>query len=177
MTNGVTVVFSETVNLVAPLGESSFYAYCFEPVTRRADIVVWDLPAFPDATLRVEVGQPDGTAEVGLLVVGLAKRIGNAKWGCKFGISDYSRKEQDAFGNWTVVERSFSKTASATGEIKTSALSTLHTQLASLRATPVVWEVVDGVEAGLIYGYYKSFSVALSYPTVSYCDVEIEGLT
>lgn len=177
MTDGAAVVFSESVNLVSSLGESSYYSYCFEPITRRSDIVFWGLPAFPNAQLQVQVAQPGGSAAVGLLVVGKARRIGSAKWGCKFGIADYSRKVQDDFGSWTVVERSFSKTATATAEIDTSAISTLHAQVASLRATPVVWEVVDGVEAGLIYGYYKSFSIVLSYPTKSYCDVEIEGLT
>lgn len=177
MMNGAELVYSRTVELVSPLGESSFYAYCFEPISRRVDIVVWDLPAYPGATLQMQVSQPDGVAEVGLLVVGLAKRLGSARWGCKFGIVDYSRKERDEFGNWTVVERSFSKSATATAEIKTSEVSALHKLLASLRAVPVVWEVAEGVEAGLIYGYYKSFSIPLSYPTVSYCDLDIEGLT
>lgn len=177
MMNGAELVYSRTVELVAPLSEAGFYAYCFEPISRRSDVVVWDLPAYPAATLQVVVSQPDGVAEVGLLVVGVAKRLGSARWGCKFGIVDYSRKERDEFGNWTVVERSFSKSATATAEIKTSEVSALHKLLSSLRAVPVVWEVAEGVEAGLIYGYYKSFAIPLSYPTVSYCDLDIEGLT
>lgn len=177
MTDGGNVVYARTVELVAPLSESSFYAYCFEPISRRTDIVVWDLPAYPGATLRVHVTQPDGTAEVGLLVVGLAKHIGNAQWGGRFGIADYSRKETDEFGNWGVVERGFSKTVTLTAELPTSSLSAIHSQLAKLRATPLVWETVDDVEAGLIYGFYKSFSIVMRYATKSYCDLEIEGLT
>lgn len=60
-----------------------------DPITRRADVALWDLPAYPDATLRVQVTQPGGTAAVGLLVVGRQRKLGDERWNPKFGIEDY----------------------------------------------------------------------------------------
>ena len=176
MTNGEAVVYSRSVELVSTIGESSYYAYCFDPIERRADVAVWDLPAYPGATLRVQISQPDGTAECGLLIVGRGKRVCAAKWGVKFSIDDYSTELEDGFGGVDVIEGAYSKITTLTAQIETSRISALHSQLAALRSQPVVWDVVDGVEAGLIYGRYKNFSIVMSYPTVSYCDFDIKGL-
>lgn len=176
MMNGATEVYARTVELVSPLSESSFYAYCFDPITRRSDVAVWDLPAYPSATLRVQVTQPGGTAAVGLLVVGMQRKLGDERWSPKFGIEDYSKKKTDEFGVSSFKERAFAKLATVSTEIRTQDVDVVHARLAAIRAKPVVWDV-GGFEAGLIFGRYRSFSVVVPYVNVSYCDLEIEGLT
>lgn len=176
MTHASTVVYSRTLELVTPLSESSFYAYCFDPITRRSDVALWDLPAYPDATLRVQVTQPGGTAAVGLLVVGRQRKLGDERWNPKFGIEDYSKKTTDGFGGTTFKEGAFAKLSTVSSEIRTQDVDTVHARLAAIRAQPVVWDV-GGFEAGLIFGRYRSFSVVVPYVNISYCDLEIEGLT
>jgi hypothetical protein len=50
--------------------------------------------------------------------------------------------------------------------------------LADLRATPCAWIGTDeaGFEPLTLFGFYRDFSIEVSYPLLSLCTLEIEGL-
>jgi len=168
------VAFTRRVNLVDG-GVSNWYDWFFEEIQYRSTMVLLDLPAYGTANITVTIHS--GTvAAVGELVLGKLFTIGKALYGTGVGIDDYSRKERDKFGNWTVVERAFSDSAKFPVAVETSAVARIKRMLAEIRAKPVVWVGEETYEATIVYGFFTSLDLVYSGPTASDCQLTIEGL-
>ena len=154
----------------------NWYDWFFEDIEFRTSLVVLDLPAYGTATITVTVTS-SGTAGVGALVAGKTADIGKALYGTGVGIDDYSRKERDAFGGWIVTEGAFSDTAKFPVSVDTARVAKIKRMLTEVRAKPVVWVGEETYEASILYGFFTSFDLVYSGPTVSDCQLEIEGLT
>lgn len=170
-------IYNHTDNLAATSGITDWYAYFFEPVIRRTDYFVGDLPPYSGATITITLGDSGETVACGAAVLGIGKELGGTQYGMSLGIQDYSIKERDAFGNYTIRQRAFSKRQKLTMQVENTLVDSIQTLLASYRATPVVYVGADDFGSSVIYGFYKDFQIVVSYPTVSICDIEIEGLT
>jgi len=170
------IVYQRTVSLV-DAGVSDWYEWFFAPIGRQTDFVLLDLPAYGTATLSVTIDNASDTAAVGHLVMGRQAELGVAVYGSGVGITDYSRKETDTFGNSVVVERSFSKRAEFDVVVDTPQIGRVQRLLASLRAQPVVWIGAEGYESTFLFGYYRDFQISISGPSVSDASITIEGLT
>lgn len=170
------IVYQRTVSLV-DAGVTDWYEWYFAPIGRQTDFVLLDLPAYGTATLSVTVDNASDTAACGHLVMGRQTDIGVALYGSGVGITDYSRKEADAFGNSMVVERSFSKRAEFDVMVETPQISRVQRLLAGIRAQPVVWIGAEGYESTVLFGYYRDFSISISGPSASDATITVEGLT
>jgi len=95
----------------------------------------------------------------------------------KVGIQDYSIKQRDTFGNYTILQRAFNKKADFTVYIENSAVDSVVNLLSDYRATPTVYVGSSSFGSTIIYGFYKDFSVDIAYPTKSVCTISLEGLT
>jgi len=171
------VFYDQTFELVSDSGIDSWYEYFFEPIVRRGDLVIYDIPAYADPTITITLTQPGGTAEIATCVVGQSRDIGILVYGAKIGIQDYSRKEADDFGNFQIVERSFAKRATFKVWMDNDKIDAVAALLAQYRAIPVVYIGVDDFASTYIHGFYKDWNIEISFPTKSYCNFEIEGLT
>ena len=170
------IVYQRIVSLV-DAGVTDWYEWFFAPISRQTDFVLLDLPAYGTATLSVVIDNAAGTAACGHLVMGRQAEIGVALYGSGVGITDYSRKEADAFGNAIVVERSFSKRAEFDVMVETHQISRVQRLLAGIRAQPVVWIGAEGYESTVLFGYYRDFSISISGPSASDATITVEGLT
>lgn len=170
------IVYQRTVSLV-DAGVSDWYEWFFLPIGRQTDFVLLDLPAYGTATLSVTIDNASDTAAVGHLVMGRHAELGVAVYGSGVGITDYSRKDKDTFGNSIVVERSFSKRAEFDVVVETPQIGRVQRLLASLRAQPVVWIGAEGYESTFLFGYYRDFQISISGPSVSDAYITVEGLT
>ena len=171
------VVYDETVSLISDSGIQDWYAYFFEPVVRRTDVVFSNLPRYLGAEVSITVTDTGGTVAIGECILGLARELGGVQYGARIGIRDYSVKTQDDFGNYTLLERAFAKRATFTLWVEGDFTSELQAILAGYRATPVVWIGTDIHAATMIYGFYRDFEIDIAYPAASLCSLEIEGLT
>lgn len=108
---------------------------------------------------------------------GSAVLLGTTETAATIGITDYSRRETDAFGVTTVVERGFSRRMSVKLGVPFEEADALQRQLAELRATPALWVADDRYDSLSIRGFYKDFSLDLAVPPLSYCTLTVEGLT
>lgn len=169
-------VYRREVSLVDP-AVSSWYDWLFAVLGRKADVVLLDLPAYGTADLSVTIAAGSGTAACGHMVAGAQVEIGVALYGTGVGITDYSRKEVDAFGSSIVVERAFSKRADFDVSLETARVSAIQRLLASIRARPVVWVGDASYEATVLFGFFKDFSISISGPSVSDGTITVEGLT
>jgi len=175
---GGTVVYDRTVDLDAS-GIESFYEWFFNDFEQRSDIVLTDLPSqYASAELSVTLTSTSGNPAVGVMKPGLAAEIGETQYGATVGISDYSRKDRDVFGNVVIIERAFSKKASFSLVTNLASFNRIYRTLSNLRATPCVYIGTEaaGYEPLLIYGFFRDFSIDVQYPNYHLCSLEIEGL-
>lgn len=172
------VVYDNTVSLVDNGAVDNWYGYFFEPIVRRSEIVLLDLPNYVSATIDVSINANTGDdAKVGQIVFGSQKTLGLTTYGTSLGIQDYSTKDTDAFGNVVITERRFAQLVDYDVKMATSTVRDVQKTLASYRATPLVYTGTDdGTYGDLVYGYYRSFGINISTPSYSDATIEVEGL-
>lgn len=170
------VVYDQTYDLAQP-GSSNWYSYFYGARARVTDFVVRDLPQYAACQITVTLSVPSGTVKCGVLVVGQLEELGDTQRNPVFGVTDYSRKRADSFGNVDVVEGAYSKRMELKAELRDNQVDALGILLAAYRATPVVCIGAGNRYSSLIqYGYFRSWSVDIAYEDLSYCSIEFEGL-
>ena len=175
---GGPTIYSRTVSLDGTF-IYDWYQYFFEPNVQIGEVVLTDLPPYPNAELTVTL-TGSGTIEIGQLIWGTQYDLGDAEYGASLGIIDYSRKETDEFGVTTFVRRDFSKRLSARVLLQNTQINRVQRVLSDLRAEPAVWITAPDVPdlAPLtVYGFFRDFQIEVPYPRESLCSLEIEGLT
>lgn len=171
------VVFDRTIDLFAPPYESTGFSWAFDPIEYKTSAIFTDLPAYASAEIEITLTVATGDAECGVCIVGEQRSFGlGVQAGARIGITDYSRKETDDFGNVSVVQRAFSKRAAIESIVPNNQIDFLQTLLAEIRGTPAVFVGSSGFESLQIYGFYKGFDVTISYSNYSQLQLEIEGL-
>lgn len=170
-------IYNETFNLVSTSGITDWYQYFFEPIVRKGDLTVYDLPINANPTITVTLAEPGTEAKIGSLVVGQSQFLGETIHPAKLGIQDYSRKETDDFGNFTIIQRGFSRRGTFKVIIEEARMDAISATLTEYRAEAVVWLGVDVYTSSWIYGFYRDFNFDLSNPEETYLNIELEGLT
>lgn len=135
--------------------------------------VFLDMP-MTTGNVTVTIG-PSGVA-VGTLLAGRVVSLGVTETSASAGITDYSRKNTDDFGEVTIVERAWSKRMSAKSLIRTDAIDLVANRIAAVRGTPALWIGDVETDALTIYGFFKDFSIERD-ENVSKLSLSIEGLS
>jgi len=117
-----------------------------------------------------------GTVSVGTLLIGKLVSLGITEASPTAGITDFSRKEVDDFGEVTIVERAWVKRMAARALIRTSAVDMVANRIADVRATPSLWIGDDGRDSLTVYGLFKDFSIEVG-ENVSTLSLSVEGLS
>ncbi|PZO77083.1 MAG: hypothetical protein DI640_01495 [Sphingomonas taxi] len=113
---------------------------------------------------------------VGTLLVGRLRGLGITEASPTAGITDYSRKVVDDFGDVTVVQRAWSKRMTAKALIRTDAVDVVANRIAAVRARPSLWIGRAGLDSLTVYGFFKDFSIEVGV-NVSKLSLTIEGLS
>lgn len=171
------VVYDETISLIASDDVSNWWEYFFLPVRRYGDWTFLDLPTYSNPTVRLIIRDPGATVKVGSAVLGLSRNIGNTVYPSDLSIQDYSRKEVDDFGYYTIVVRDFAKKANLKVSSPENQVDVITEILADLRATPCLFVGVEAYRASWVYGFYREWKWQLAGPNESYLYLDIEGLT
>lgn len=174
---GGTVVYSRTVDLDGSIIDS-VYDWFFADYEQLTDFALTDLPQhYGDGELSITMSSTTSVS-VGVLQVGKVIEIGDTLFGATVGILDYSRKDVDTFGNVDVLERGYRKFNNLQIMTAKSDFNRIYRLLASIRAIPCIYIGADqiGYEPMINYGFYKSFSIVVSYVTHHLCNLETEGL-
>lgn len=176
-------VYDKTQSLVSFSGINDWYPYFFEPIVRITDTTFFDLPPYANATFTITVDDTGFTPSCGTMVLGQQRYIGDTQFGSSVGTFNYSVKTVDAFGNYTITQRPFSKRGNFNVFLDTTTVSEIQKLLASYVVTPLIWSGTNNTDpeglgqAMLIYGFYKDFDINIAYPTLSTCTITVEGLT
>jgi hypothetical protein len=183
MIDGSTVVYDEMTDLLST-GSTMFtsvvtdlYTYFFTEIANRPDFTHLDIPPYLNQTVEITIVRPNGVAAVGCIIPGTQAYIGVSKFGISVGLVDYSTKTTDPFGNYTVLERAFSKRMTVDLWVPNTNIDELLRLLIQYRAIPLLWIASQSFGLTMVYGFFKDFDIVLAYPTGSTVSIQIEGLT
>lgn len=137
---------------------------------------------YADTKVRVVLtGATASTVGLGLLLIGRGRDLGETIETPSVGIEDYSTKETDAFGNTYLLEREYADRAGVQIILPPGQVDAVRRTLAQYRATPVLYDLNnsdadESWDSLLIFGFYEEFDVTLSYPGMSYCNLNVQSL-
>ena len=172
---GGPTVYTSTVDL----DDSTvldWYQYVWEPFAQLTEAIFTDIPTY--AAARVIVSLTGDTVSCGTMVVGSTYSIGDVYGTPALGIIDYSRKTTDEFGVTTFVQRAFRKKLGVDMTMPMAQFAAAYKILASLRATPCVWQTSQdpALSPLTVYGFFNDFSITVAYRSHVLCALSIEGL-
>ena len=174
------VVYDKTKELTGSSEVTDYYSYFFAPLVDLNNLklaVFSDLPSnYPTASISVTISSGAGLAEVGEVVYGVQTTVGRTNYGTAIGIKSYSRKETDEFGNVSVVKRKNSKYAEYDIDIDNRFLASVQRFFSDIDTVPCLFIGNPDMEELIVYGFYNDFKATISFPTVSKCNLRVEGL-
>lgn len=170
------VIYDQTTALISDSGIVDWAAWFTTPLKLTTDYTATDIPAYVGATVAVTFGG-SGIVSCGELVLGTVEEMGGVQYGAKAGIRDYSVKTQDVFGNYEITPRTYSRRGSFQLQVDADLVDDVSALLIQHRSTPVVYVGAVDYANTIIFGFYKSFDIDIAYPSLSFCTLEIEGLT
>ncbi len=146
---------------------------------RASEVVLLAVPAYPGSEVRITIDATGFTAEVGQIVLGRIRRLGRAHSDTRIGITDFSRKDRDDFGNPVIIERAFSSRATYIFSFPRSDTGRVLRAISGLRATPAVYTLGPGTShyGTTVYGFLSGdLDIPLVAADVATASLEIEGL-
>lgn len=172
-----TTFYNVTSSLIAVDGIYDPYTYFFSPLIYLTDFVATDVPIYSLASYQVIIAKTGGVAKCGTLLIGKVIDIGGTEYGMTIGITDYSVKAANEFGDFIITERAYSKNVQLTANVEKASVNAVINALNRLRATPIVYLGAEDYTSSFAYGFYKDYGVVVSYPTYSKLQIEIESLS
>ena len=145
-------------------------------MAKNWNAIYTDLPSYPAATLEVTIDNGSASAIVGELIVGKVKTIGTAKYGVGVSLIDFSQKEADDFGNFSILERIYSKRLDVPFLMPAATHDGILRLLEKYRSVPLVWIVSNLYSTMISYGFYRDIQLSIPSPSVVECSVTIESL-
>lgn len=151
------------------------------PVT---DYTITGLTPHDDAIAQIDVyAASPKAAAIGNFIVGTKYYVGSTETHPTIGITDYSIKTVDAFGNPLLTKRGYAKRMSTKQMLDDSQVDFVARLMAQVRSTPCVWNAnttdrypnSNTKTSLIIYGYYKDWEIDCSY-NKSWMTSTIEGL-
>lgn len=135
-----------------------------------------DLPIYPNASIRIVAGSAATTAKIGAFIFGMGKDLGKTVYSPQVGITDWSSKSVDSFGNFSITPRAFSKRVNTVLTMDTDLHVEVLRFLTQYRSTALVWILTELYNTTIVYGFYKEFEITVGL-NLSSCNLSIEGLT
>jgi hypothetical protein len=169
--------YSQSFDLTETSGIDSWYDWFFEPVARRDQLIVSDIPAYLDPTITITIDNGTATAKVGTMIIGQGLDLGLTLADAGSGIVSYSKIDVNEWGDYELTQRKSVKKISLRVVVDNVNVDKVRRQLASFDAVPTSWRGTEEYSSLAVYGIFRSFSIAFSYPTQSICSIDLEGIT
>ena len=169
-------VYENTIDMVDNSGVVDYYEYFFSPIIQRKQLAATDLPAYRNGVITIRFEGPT-TVKVGAVIMGNALSLGVANHGTGLQLFDFSTKDLNDFGEYSITERGVSKLVDFDCTVLTTRVSYVFNTLSDLTTVPSAWMGTASTgDATLVYGYYRDSQINISGPVVSECTIQIEGL-
>jgi hypothetical protein len=170
-------VFNQTFSMIENTGSPSYYSWFLSQLRRKVDLFVTGLQPYAGGKVYAVITNTGSTAKCGTMIVGFAENVGFTQLGASVGISDFSVKRQNDFGDFEILERAFNKKGEFNIFVDNAAIDRLQNNLASVRATAILYVGSTAYASTFIYGFYRDFNIVIQYPEHSLVNIQVEGLT
>lgn len=171
------VVYTNSENLVTTENVYDWYTYFFAPLIRKKDVVFLDIPPYGQCTVDIAINYTGAVAKCGTCLIGKRIDLGVTLHGTKVSNIDYSIKEADDFGDFTITERGYSKTMDVSAYVNKPFTDYTVNILNQFRATPVLYVATEEYTSSYIYGFHKNYEVDYTFPNQNNLTVEVYGLS
>lgn len=169
------IFYEYSQSLVSTEGIYDFYTYIFSPLVPLTDVVLLDLPPYALATYELTI---TGTnVKCGTFLIGNTQDSGLTQYNMALGITDYSIKSADEFGDFVITERPYSKTMDITTYVPNYLIDSLYNFCANNRATPLLWVGKREFSTSFVYGFFTQFNQTVVYETKTRVDFKIISLS
>jgi hypothetical protein len=173
---------ASSINIVLNDGTERYNKTITPVSTAARNYTALDLPDdYPTATLTVTITNTGANVTCGALVCGLQEDMGitRAEPGPEIGITDFSIKDQDDFGNRIITPRDNAKRNTYGILVLVADHSEVKRLLVAYKDTPVVW---DGNGANTDYSILRNYGLVTDWSMsvtndIAELSLEIEGLT
>lgn len=178
LTVGGLVKYSKTADLNLRF-VSNWYDYFFAPFKTKDSAVFFDIPPYTNGVITISLTNPTGSVACGACVIGMQVSIGDVEYGAESDVLNFSTVERSTDGAAEFnPSRNVPKTIS-TIWLDKQFVDTARDLRASLNASTAVWAGLDDdsheyFEALLILGFYRRFTIDLSYPNQAKISLELE---
>lgn len=170
--------YDKTTELLDNAVVNDWFDYFFSEINRATEVLALDIPPVMASEYTVQISDTSETVRLSTFVMGQKVNLGFTEFGAQVGIIDYSRKAVDQFGRASLEQRAFSDRMSVSMELPKGIVDSVRRKFATLRAKPCLWIGANGqYESLTVFGFYRDFNIDISYPTISICSAEIEGLS
>ena len=158
-------------------GIIDWFEYFFSENEAKSNLLVTGLPGYAGATMEIEItGGPE--AAVGEIAAGRMQKIGDTAWGGRIEALDFSRVEEDVFGNVTILRRGSAKRVEFPVMWPSNDTARVDRVLDGIRTTPAVFaaNTCDDVYGFFVYGFYQTYDINVAGPALSYATIEVRTL-
>ena len=170
-------VYTKTESLVTNANVYDWYTYFFAPIIRKTDVSFLDIPPYAQCRVDVSVNYQGNIAKCGTCLIGAKVNLGVSRYGTKVSNIDYSVKEADDFGDFTIAERGYSRTMDVTAYVDKRFTDYTVNIFNQFRSTPVVWIATEEYSSSYIFGFYKTYEIDYTFPNHNEITAEIYGLS
>lgn len=175
--SGVTQ-YTKTINLNLRF-VANWYDYFFAPFKTQDAVALFDLPPYSNGVITISLTNATGNVACGACVMGMQVNIGDVEYGAESDVLNFSTVNRTSDGVATLVpSRNVPKTVSSIWLDK-QYVDTVRAVRDSLNGSTAVWAGIDDstheyFESLLILGFYRRFTIDLSYPNQAKIALELE---
>ena len=174
------VLYTEDFNLINNSEVIDFYTYCFNPFEFTPSIFTDQIYLYTNTELTITIDNTGSDAKCGRLVFGRSYYVGETGYNASLTVESYSYKEQDEFGNSTLIQRDSVNIDSYEIEVPTSKIPVLRRKGKELDAIPILFimdeSATSKTENLLNFGYWDRFSIMIPGPVKSEISLDIKGI-
>jgi hypothetical protein len=171
-------VYDKTTSLRGRLPSNSWFDWHFARRIRKTDVVAMDLPNYYGADILVDLTIASGNVAAGVIVMGYQQAVGRGvKLNPRLGITDYSQKSTNKYGDTTLVEGVYAKRAEFAMVVPNAMVDDVFAILAAGRAKPAVYVGSSLYTCTVVYGWPDEFEILIPNNTESDCSLSLKGLT
>lgn len=187
VTDGANEVYNEGFDIVDTSDITNWLEYFTTDLTTSfVNTIILSIPGYKGNVVEVTIsGATDASiVKLGEIAIGYVEALGTTEYGTQLSILDFSTKESDTFGNFTIVERTFQDEVNFKFYLETGRANKVKRILSERRAKPTVYfsDFIKGsscpcsTTGAFAYGYYEDFDIPLTGPSLSFATLEARGL-
>lgn len=179
ITEGADTLHSETHTLVRTDDVENIWDYFFTEPEYKTAAIFPSAPGFSGATSKLTVSAPGGTARIGEVIFGYGRFIGNTLAGSTPRLKDYSVQEVNEWGDYTIVERGYTRSADFSVGLNPQENDRIMRILEENRAKLCAFYPSDDMEHyGLtVVGYLTEYAPGLTHRGIVPVEIAVEGIT